>query len=192
MWMVDLIKNGHSPQNVGQDADLVAFQNNENAFHWNGIWMVNAFKENPDLEWGVAPLPRIGSEEAAYANSHNFVLFNQAEPDENKLQASKMFMDWIGRNSLRWAEAGQIPARNSVRESGEFTDLTEQATLARQVPYLRFNPQITGIYEVQTVLDAAYNEAVLLVKEPKTALDEAAQRADKLLEENRQKYGEVE
>ena len=92
----------------------------------------------------------------------------------------------------RWAEAGQIPALNSVRESGEFEDLTEQSTLARQVSYLRFNPQITGVYEVQTVLDAAYNEAVLLVKDPKTALDEAAQRADKLLEENRQKYGEVE
>jgi hypothetical protein len=30
------------------------------------------------------------------------------------------------------------------------------------------------------------------VKDPKTALDEAAERADKLLEENRQKYGEVE
>jgi multiple sugar transport system substrate-binding protein len=154
--------------------------------------MVNAFKENPDLEWGVVPLPRIGSKDAAYANSHNFVLFNQAEPDENKLQASKVFMDWIGRNSLRWAEAGQIPARTSVRESGEFEDLTEQSTLARQVPYLRFNPQITGVYEVQTVLDAAYNEAVLLAKDPKTALDEAAGRADKLLEENRQKYGEVE
>jgi multiple sugar transport system substrate-binding protein len=191
-WMVDLIKNGYSPENVGQDADQVAFQNNDNAFHWNGIWMVNAFKENPDLDWGVAPLPRIGTGDAAYANSHNFVLFNQAEPDENKLQASKVFMDWIGRNSLRWAEAGQIPARTSVRESGEFEDLTEQSTLAQQVPYLRFNPQITGVYEIQTVLDAAYNEAVLLAKDPKTSLDEAAGRADKLLEENRQKYGEVE
>src|SRR5215212_8330565 len=141
---------------------------------------------------GVAPLPTIGSEKAAYANSHNFVLFNQPEPDENKLWASKVFIDWISNNSLSWVEAGQIPARNSVRESEDFQDLTEQSTLAEQLPYLRFNPQITGIYEVQTVLDAAYNEAVLLVKDPKTALDEAAERADKLLEENRQKYGEVE
>jgi multiple sugar transport system substrate-binding protein len=169
----------------------VAFNNNQNAFLWDGIWNLNSYKENANLEWGVAPLPRIGTQDAVYANSHNFVLFNQANPDEDRLQASKVFIDWISRNSLRWAEAGQIPARNSVRESEDFEDLSEQSELAGQLPYLRFNPQLTGIDEAQAVLDAAYNEAVLLVKDPKTALDEAAERADKLLEENRQKYGEV-
>ncbi|HKH48440.1 MAG TPA: ABC transporter substrate-binding protein, partial [Thermoanaerobaculia bacterium] len=41
-WMVDLVKNGHSPQNVAQDAEYVAFQNGKNALHWNGIWQINA------------------------------------------------------------------------------------------------------------------------------------------------------
>ena len=39
-----------------------------------------------------------------------------------------------------------------------------------------------------TTFDKAVNEAVLLKTEPKAALDEAASRADQLLEENRQKY----
>lgn len=191
-WMVDLINDGHSPQSVGQDADSVAFQNNDNAFIWNGIWNLGQYKGIPDLEWGVAPLPRIGTQDAAYANSHNFVIPNQKEPDEGRLQAAKAFIAWISDNSLAWAEAGQVPARTSVRESQEFEDLSEQSEFAKQVPYLRFNPPIPGSHEVQAVFDAAYNEAILLAKGPKEALDEAAERADAILAENRQKYGEVQ
>jgi multiple sugar transport system substrate-binding protein len=48
---------------------------------------------------------------------------------------------------------------------------------------------VPGIAEVGlTTYERAINEAVLLKTEPKAALDAAASRADKLLEENRQKY----
>jgi multiple sugar transport system substrate-binding protein len=39
-----------------------------------------------------------------------------------------------------------------------------------------------------TTFEQAVNEAVLLRRSPKEALDAAAERADQLLEENRQKY----
>jgi multiple sugar transport system substrate-binding protein len=47
-------------------------------------------------------------------------------------------------------------------------------------------PGIGDVYNA--TLDPAINEVVLLKNEPKAALDEAAAQADKLLEENRQKY----
>ncbi|HZA03357.1 MAG TPA: extracellular solute-binding protein, partial [Propionibacteriaceae bacterium] len=53
-WYSDLVKNGHSPNKLAQDADFVAFQNNKTAFNWNGIWAINTLKEKSDLEWGVA------------------------------------------------------------------------------------------------------------------------------------------
>ena len=188
-WMVDLVKNGHSPKNVAQDAELVAYQNDKNAFHWNGIWQINTFKEIDDLEWGVAPVPQIGSEKAVWANSHNFVIANKQPLDENKVQASKVFINWISQQSIEWAKAGQVPARKSVRESQAFQSLEEQSQLAQQVPYVHFVPSVPGIADVQTTtFEQAVNEAVLLKKEPKAALDEAASRADQLLEENRQKY----
>ena len=188
-WMVDLVKNGHSPKNVAQDAEFVAFQNDKNALHWNGIWHINTFKELDDLEWGVAPVPRIGSEKGVWANSHNFVIMNKQPLDENKVQASKVFINWISQKSIEWAKAGQVPARKSVRESQAFQGLEEQSLLAQQVPYVHFVPSVPGIADVQTTtFEQAVNEAVLLKKEPKAALDEAASRADQLLEENRQKY----
>jgi len=188
-WIVDVVKKGYSPKDVGEDAEFVAFQNGDNAFMWNGIWNINPLKEVKGLEWGVAPLPQIGTENAAWAGSHQFVIMNKQPLDENKVQASKVFINWISQKSIEWAKAGQIPARNSVRESQEFKSLEEQATLAKQVPYVHFVPAVPGIAEVGlTTYEPAVNEAVLLKTEPKAALDAAASRADKLLEENRQKY----
>jgi multiple sugar transport system substrate-binding protein len=188
-WMVDLVREEYSPRDVGQDAENVAFQNGDNAFIWNGIWMINAYREVSELDWGVAPLPQIGSEKAAWASSHNFVIMRQRDQDENKLQAAKVFINWISQESIEWAEAGQIPARNSVRESEEFQNLEEQATFAEQVPYLHFAPPVPGIGDVQAeALDTAVNEAILLTKEPAEALNDAANRANQLLEENRQRF----
>ena len=188
-WMVDLVENGYSPSDVAQDAEFIAFQNGENALHWNGIWQINALKEVEDLDWGVAPLPRIGSEDATWANSHNFVITQQATTDQNKVEASQVFINWISQQSIEWARAGQIPARNSVRESQEFEDLPEQSTVAQEVPYVHFRPPVPGIGDIQPeTYDQAVNEAVLRQSDPQTALDEAAERADQLLEENRQKY----
>jgi multiple sugar transport system substrate-binding protein len=188
-WMVDLVKNGHSPKNVAQDAENVAFQNDKNALLWNGIWMINIYKQVKGLEWGVAPVPQIGPEKGVWANSHNIVIMNKQPLDDNKVQASKVFINWISQRSIEWAKAGQVPARRSVRESQEFNALEEQAQLAQQVPYMHFVPPVPGIADVQTTtFELAVNEAVLLKKEPKAALDEAASRADQLLEENRQKY----
>jgi multiple sugar transport system substrate-binding protein len=188
-WIVDVVKKGYSPKDVGEDAEFVAFQNGDNAFMWNGIWNINPLKEVKGLEWGVAPLPQIGTEKAAWAGTHQFVIMNKQPLDENKVQASKVFINWISQKSIEWAKAGQIPARNSVRESQEFKSLEEQATLAKQVSYVHFVPAVPGIAEVGlTTYETAVNEAVLLKTEPKAALDAAASRADKLLEENRQKY----
>ncbi len=188
-WMVSLVKKGYSPKDVGEDAEFVAFQNGDNAFMWNGIWNINPLKEVKGLEWDVAPLPQIGTEKAAWAGTHQFVIMNKQPLDENKVQASKVFINWISEKSIEWAKAGQIPARATVRESQEFKSLEEQATLAKQVPYVHFVPPVPGIAEVGlTTFERAVNEAVLLKTEPKAALDAAASRADQLLEENRQKY----
>jgi len=188
-WMVDVVENGYSPKDVAQDAELTAFQNGDNAFMWNGIWNINPLDEIGDLEWGAAPLPQIGSQKGAWAGSHNFVITNKSGQDPNKVAASKVFINWVSQHSEEWAKAGQVPARNSVRESQAFESLEWQPIFAEELPYVQFTPPVPGIADVYTgSLDPAINEAVLLKKEPAAALDEAAGKADQLLEENKQKY----
>ncbi|UFU07989.1 ABC transporter substrate-binding protein [Ruania halotolerans] len=187
-WWVSLISEGYSPDNVDQDAEYVALKNGSAAFNWNGIWQINDLKQS-DIEWGVAPLPVIGSQPGVWAGSHQFVLPVQRSEDENKATASRVFLNWISQQSLEWAEAGQVPARNEVRESAEFEALTEQATLASQIDDLHFPPTVPGISDCMAEFDKALNEAVLEGKDPQTALSDAAGRATQILEENAERYG---
>jgi multiple sugar transport system substrate-binding protein len=188
-WMVDVVKKGYSPKDVAQDAEYFAFQDGKNAFMWNGIWNILELDGIKDLEWGAAQLPQIGSQNGAWANSHNFVIMNKRGQDPNKVAASKVFINWVSERSEEWAKAGQVPARNSVRETKAFKSLEWQPIFAQELPYVQFTPPEPGIADVYTgSLEPAINEAVLLKKEPQAALDEAASKADQLLKENKQKY----
>ena len=188
-WMVSMVTDGHSPKDVGQDADIIALKNGKNTFNWNGIWQINELAQVSGLEWGVAPLPQIGTQRAAWAGSHNFAIVQQRKPDPRKVDASKIFINWLSQHSLDWAQGGQIPARTSVRQEPGFAALKEVNLLAQQVDSLHFAPALPGVGEAIDTLDAAVNEAVLLKKPPKQALDDAAARADKILAENLKKYG---
>jgi multiple sugar transport system substrate-binding protein len=187
-WQRSLISKGYSPPNVGQDADLIAFKNGQAAYIWNGAWAIGDFGSTEGLEWSLAPLPQIGSEKAAWSNSHNFVVMRQSRPDSNKLRACKLLIDTITR-SPAWATAGQIPARRSARESPAFRKLTAQSALAQEVPYLRFGAAAPGLSDVrESTLDIAIAQALNGSKPARAALDESAKRANELLAINREKY----
>lgn len=190
-WMRSLIDDGHSPADVGQDAEQTAFLNGENAFIWNGIWQINSYRdaEADGLEWGVAPIPQIGDEPGVWASSHNFVVMNQRDADPNKQAAASVFINWISEQSIDWASAGQIPARNSVRESPEFADLAEQSTFAEQLEAVHFIPTVPGIPDAMLEIETGVNEAILGTKDPQQALDDAAERANAALEAAREQYG---
>jgi multiple sugar transport system substrate-binding protein len=188
-WLVDMVKQGHSPANVGQDADYLAFKANRCAFNMNGIWQINELKKSPGLEWGVAPLPQIGTTRAAWANSHNFTIVQQRRNDDNKVAGAKVFINWLSQHSLDWAAGGQVPARKAVRESSEFAALKDVSSLAPELDYAAFPPAAPGIGDVMVTFYTAFNEAVLGKKTPKQALEDGATQANKQLEDNRKKYG---
>ena len=68
-------------------------------------------------------------------------------------------------------------------------NLEPQAAIAEQAEDLRFPPAIPGIADAMAELNTALNEAVLLTNDPGPALQEAADRANTVLEENRERYG---
>jgi len=186
-WMVDQVKKGRSPRNVAIDTQYTAFKTGKDAITWDGIWQILDLAAVNSLKWDMSFLPKIGDESAVWANSHNFVLYPQT--DNNKTQASKVFIDYISKQSLEWARSGMIPARNSVREGAEFKKLP-QAKVAQQVDKMHFLPQIAGIGDVGAqTLELAVNKAVLLQQAPAAALDSYAAQASKLMQANKKKFG---
>jgi multiple sugar transport system substrate-binding protein len=189
-WLVNLIDEGYSPQDVGAGTAVSAFEAGDVAFVWNGVWFIAGLQEQDDFDWAVAPVPVAGDEPGVWASSHNFVLMNLPDMDDDTRMASYVFMNWVSAESLQWAEAGQIPARASVRESDEFQALEHQATVAEQLDYVVFQPSVPGIADVSAEMDQALEEAILGVKTPQEALDDAAVRGNELLQQNREQYGD--
>ena len=177
---------GYSPDNIAQDADAIAFKGGQNAFIWNGAWAVADYGSTEGLEWGVAPLPQIGDEPAAWSNSHQFVV-TRGLPD-SKLEAVSGLIDSVTR-SPDWANAGMIPARQSAREPEAFQKLEPAVAIEKEIPYVRFPRPIPGIGDVrESTLDVAVQQALSGAKPVRVALSESAERANQLMDDNRQKY----
>ena len=188
-WLVSMTEKGYSPKNVGQDADYIAFKNSKNAFNWNGIWQINDLKSQSKIEWGVGPVPQIGSQKGVWGNSHQFVQLRQLKPDQNKQDASRYFINWVSQKSAEWATSGKIPAKKSVAEGAEFKALKEEYSLAPEAEYVHFPPAVPGIGDALAELYTAVNTAVLGKASPQQALSDGAAKATKILTDNKKKYG---
>jgi multiple sugar transport system substrate-binding protein len=181
--MVDLVfKHNVSPKDIQQDGEVTLFRQGKVGFHLNGIWMINGFKEQAGLNFATAPIPVFGDKKATWAGSHNFVLPKQKNEDPAKLQAAMKFVKYVTDNSLDWAKAGQIPAKNSVRDSDEFKALEHQANIAQQVEYIVFPPASPTYVDAWVPAEQAVNMALLGQKQPKEALDEAFEKGKKQAE----------
>jgi multiple sugar transport system substrate-binding protein len=187
-WMVDQVKNGTSPKNVAQDSQYVAFKGKKVPITWDGIWQINDLKATK-IPFALSFIPKIGEQQLSWANSHNFYITKQATQDQNKSQASRVFIDWISKHSAEWAGAGMIPARKSVRDTAAVVN-SPQGPIAKQIENLRFLPPVPGLGDVQSqTLEVAVANAVLLKQAPEAALKEAAAKATKLMEANKAKFG---
>ena len=188
-WQRSIVDDGYSPSDVAIDSQYVAFKNGETSITWDGIWQINDLAES-GLPYAVAPVPTIGDTDAVWANSHNFFLPRQANADQNKVNASKVFIAWMSEQSAEWAGSGMIPARQSVRDAGALDGLPQEA-IAATIDSMRFLPPIPGIGGVQAeTLEIAVADGVQGTTTPSDALKKAAGTATKLMADNKASFGD--
>jgi multiple sugar transport system substrate-binding protein len=187
-WQRSVVENGWSPSDVAADAEYVAFKNGEVSIHFNGIWQINDLT-TAGTPFALAPMPTIGDEPAVWANSHHFYLPRQASPNDDKVNAAKVFIAWMSEHSAEWAQSGMIPARESVREEGALDGLVH-APIAEQIDNMRFLPPIPGVGSVQAeTLEVAVANGVLGKNAPEEALKTEAKKATQLMEKNLKQFG---
>ncbi len=141
-WMKQA-QEKYSQPNLEVDAELNAFKGGTVGMIWNGIWQTTSVTgQGVEFDGRAVPFPQIGDQPANAGGSHTFVRPGKAggAADQCKDAAVAMFIRYILDNSTTWAQAGQIPALNSVRNSltgqggggatagGAQTDATATAT----------------------------------------------------------------
>jgi len=113
----------------------------------------------------VAPLPQHdANKKATWAQSHQFALPRQRNPDSAKREATLRFVKWMGEHSVDCAKAGQVPARNSARQEALTADdpyLKKLQTWASELPYAAFMPSSPKLLEVMPRIAANVEGALL-------------------------------
>ncbi|MDM7831623.1 ABC transporter substrate-binding protein [Cellulomonas edaphi] len=189
-WMRGLIDQGYSPANVAQDGNIKALLASDTAFNWNGVWQTTntAFD---GLEWAAAPVPQIGDEKAVWSSSTHWVFPANKGQDKNKTAAAATFVKWMNDNSAGWAETGELPGANTVRDDPALVQkYPNLKPFIEELPYAHYETVSPGINEANALVTTAINEALTGKKSPKAALDDAKAKADRILEQNRAKYGD--
>jgi len=191
-WMKD-VQSKYSEPNLEVDAELNAFKTGTVGMVWNGIWQTtNVTGEGVEFNGQATAVPQIGPNMAVWAGSHQFTLPAHGTIDPCKDAAAAVFIKYMAENSVTWAQAGQIPASNSVRESAEFLAIEPQASIAPSVEFAIFPPSVPGITDAFGPLGEAVGAIMNgTATDIKATLDDAATRANEILEQNRSTYGDA-
>lgn len=178
-FFADLVRNGLAPwPGCAWGAN---FPNGKIGCGLDGAWSVSTFSRVEGFDYRVASVPRFFNDRSFYANSHNFVLPKQPQPDPAKLRAALQFADWWGRHSITWAEAGQVPARLSVARSNEFGRLPHRAPMMAQIEFARYSPAVPQIENIENILTTALMSVMNGSVAAPAALEDASRRVAELL-----------
>jgi len=183
------LRQKYSPNTGGEgDPELTLFLQGKAAMVIHGPWNI------PNLgkvaSTGVAMAPQLGDTMAVWGNSHQLALTTD---DPARQAAAACWIGWLSENSALWATAGMIPARESVRTSEEISTVAPvMNSFSEEAEYAVLLPSVPGIGSAVRAEGyvRAVNEVLLNQQtDVKAALDQAAQRSNQLLEQNRQTYG---
>ena len=171
-WCRSLIAEGLAPEPENFDS-WIGFRQGRVGMAFEGIYMLADLRKQQDLEFSGAPVPQVGSTQAVWADSHNLCV--RAGLPEGTARAAWTFMRWLSDESLDWAEGGQVPTRPSLRDTVRFRSMAVQSAFARQIPHVRYLPQLPFVFEYLTEYDLAV-EKILRGKVSASDALAAAQR----------------
>ncbi|CAM4120760.1 extracellular solute-binding protein [Lederbergia lenta] len=104
----------------GEDGYLI-FQSGNVLFSTDGTWSSTAHAEVEGLNFGVTNIYAFEPEKFTNrASSHLFAMLKSEKRTEEKENGIADFLEFIRKNSIEWAEAGQIVASKEVNESPEY------------------------------------------------------------------------
>jgi multiple sugar transport system substrate-binding protein len=184
---VNDLKQRYSPDiSGGGDPEVNVFRQGNAAIAMHGPWHISDLQRLPFV--GFAPLPQVGSEFAVWAGSHQLALTTD---DPAQQAAAACWIKWLSENSLEWAKAGQIPARDSVRLSAELSQVAAPiSAVAPSADHAILLPQVP---ELEGALWGQFGPAVDAVLLGETTdiqgtLDQAVAQSQQIIDENRERY----
>lgn len=131
----------------------VGYRQGKVAMVWDGVYMVGDLKRLDTLSYEGAPIPVIGNHGGTLADSHCLCIRKDLPADQRA--AAERFIRYFSDHSLEWADAGQVPARKSIRSSPAFRQMQVQYAFSRQIPQMMYPPRTIALFEITLEIDLA-------------------------------------
>lgn len=163
---------------------VLAFRDGMISMRIFGIWDLTSFLEALGPDYGVAPVPQVGTEPAVFGGSHVLALPRVMAEDAEVLQATMIFVRWLYDNQIDWVGAGQTPSRISVAEGDELQErYPYHYIVAQQLPHVMAPPYIPVLAEVLDEIQLYLYAALLGEITPEEAIEVAAMDVNMILED---------
>lgn len=190
-FLVDLLQTHRlAPPPEGGVAGWVGFRQRKVAMVWDGIFMLGDLKRLDGHPYMGAPLPQIGPYPGTFGDSHIICIRKGIDPRQR--EAAARFARFISDHSLEWADAGQVPARRSIRDSEAFAALQVQYAFSQQLEHLQYPPRTPSINEFQLHVNLAVEKAIRGRMTAAEALREANESYTRYLAADRQERMRLE
>lgn len=151
----------------------------------DGPWDLPTFRKIKDFDWGITFLPEGAQGKATYLAGEGLAIFKQSENPE----AAWTFIKWIAKPEVQAMfsmQSGYLPIRKSVLELEQYKAFLENdkamKSFVEQIPFARERPKFEKYYiNINQNIAEAIEKTIIGNMDPKQALDEAAAKSNKLL-----------
>jgi multiple sugar transport system substrate-binding protein len=151
----------------------------------DGPWDLPRFRQMKGMDWAVAPLPAGPAGRATYIAGEHLVIFRQSP----RPGAAWTFVKWMQRPEVQAAfsiSSGYLPTRRSVLDREDYraflrTDPAMRAFVEQMRVGRGRHPIDYHRVEINQYIAEAIEAATLGKGDPKTALDQAAAKANAML-----------
>ena len=188
-WIVDLHNTGHTSRGLGF-GDVSAFYAGRAGTVLLGSWRVNSIMHQ-EFRFDSAVMPTVGSQPAAWANTHCLALTRQ-DSDENYLNAMKVVKWFYDNYALPAVSVGIIPVSPTAQADPIFTDDERYQYYIPFIESLQFAalepafPQYTSVFSFgkPTPLSINLEAAIAGDKTVEEALADMKEGIDEILTED--------
>jgi ABC-type glycerol-3-phosphate transport system substrate-binding protein len=151
----------------------------------DGPWDLPTFRKMTSQNWGVTSLPAGPVTSATYIAGEALAIFRQSKnPD-----VAWEFVKWVAQPEIQAMfsmSSGYLPIRRSVLERDDYKAFLEKDEAMKnftdQISIARQRPRIDNYYiDVNQNIGEAIEKTLLGKMDPKTALDNAAEKSNILL-----------
>lgn len=151
----------------------------------SGAWLLKTIpRDAPSLDFGVALVPAPAADRgatASFGGGELLVVFARSPRREAALKLAKFLAEAPQAMAIARAEQSVLPAALAAGEDPFFRENPRQAVFLEQLKTAVFPPNLENWVEIEDVVDASLEKAVVGGEPPAEALAGACRRIEELL-----------